>query len=315
MRQLSLSITKTPWEVAKYSTKLTNTTRIALLFIAFMSILSWFYYYSENLTLAYNDARSHLNISRRVVDSLQPGLAQLGTVWLPLQHVLQLPTIWVDYLYHSGISGSLISILAFILSSYILAKIARVLGFSDFQSVLLLVVFSLNPNLLYMQTSPMTESLLIFTLVFSTYYLLLWEKTGSIGHLIIAAFGVFLAVLARYDGWFFYLYALVAVFLVSLLKSGFRRASANVVLFGAIPGFAVFLWLLWNQLIFGNFLEFMNGSFSAKAQQDILLAEGRLLTKGSLAQSAYTYALTVIENSGLLVVILGVLGVFRTIYI
>ncbi len=53
---------------------------------AFMSVLlillcvsagAWYLYYQQGLTLSYNDARSHLNVARRVVDSLQPGAASL----------------------------------------------------------------------------------------------------------------------------------------------------------------------------------------------------------------------------------------------
>jgi len=32
----------------------------------------------------YGDAQSHLNISKRVVDSITPGMAQLGGIWLPI---------------------------------------------------------------------------------------------------------------------------------------------------------------------------------------------------------------------------------------
>jgi len=35
------------------------------------------------LTLAYGDAISHMMIARRVVAGRTPGLAQLGTTWLP----------------------------------------------------------------------------------------------------------------------------------------------------------------------------------------------------------------------------------------
>jgi hypothetical protein len=41
--------------------------------------------------LLYADAHSHLLIARRVFDSLNPGLAQLGDVWLPLSHLLMVP--------------------------------------------------------------------------------------------------------------------------------------------------------------------------------------------------------------------------------
>ena len=43
--------------------------------------------------LNYGDAEAHLHIARRVIDSHRPGLTQLGSVWLPLPHVLMTPFV------------------------------------------------------------------------------------------------------------------------------------------------------------------------------------------------------------------------------
>src|SRR5689334_15686792 len=40
------------------------------------------------LTLSHYDARAHLVVARRLVDSLTPGWRQIGAVWLPLPHVI-----------------------------------------------------------------------------------------------------------------------------------------------------------------------------------------------------------------------------------
>ena len=40
--------------------------------------------------LLYGDAVAHLHIARRIFDSSNPGLSQLGSVWLPLPHLLLL---------------------------------------------------------------------------------------------------------------------------------------------------------------------------------------------------------------------------------
>ena len=45
--------------------------------------------------LLYGDARSHLNVARHVTDGLRPGLVQLGSVWLPLPHILLIPLVFL----------------------------------------------------------------------------------------------------------------------------------------------------------------------------------------------------------------------------
>ena len=64
--------------------------------------------------LLYGDAVAHINIARRVFDSRTPGLLQLGTVWLPLPHLLILPFIVSKQMWQSGSGGSIPSMAAFV---------------------------------------------------------------------------------------------------------------------------------------------------------------------------------------------------------
>ena len=87
---------------------------LLLLILGAISIYSFITYLNNGLGLSYNDARSHLDIGRRVVEGLKPGLAQLGSVWLPLPHLLMIPTVWIDFMWHTGLSGALQSMLSFV---------------------------------------------------------------------------------------------------------------------------------------------------------------------------------------------------------
>src|SRR3989442_3315857 len=57
-------------------------------------------------TLYYGDAASHINIARRIVDSRTPGYKQIGTVWLPLPHVLMAILVRDDSLWRSRLGGA-----------------------------------------------------------------------------------------------------------------------------------------------------------------------------------------------------------------
>ena len=67
-------------------------------------------YFTQGLTLSHYDAKGHLVVARRVIDSLTPGWQQIGAVWLPLPHLLNLLPVQVDVLYRTGASGVAISI-------------------------------------------------------------------------------------------------------------------------------------------------------------------------------------------------------------
>ena len=81
-----------------------------------VSLLSFLYYFQRGEVLLYGDAIAHINIARRVFDSQTPGLLQLGTVWLPLPHLLMLPFLVSDWLWRTGVGGSIPSMVAYVFS-------------------------------------------------------------------------------------------------------------------------------------------------------------------------------------------------------
>src|SRR6185503_2173812 len=93
-----------------------HTQLIVAVVLAVISIGSFIYYYFNGLGLAYNDARARLDIGRRVVENIRPGFAQLGSVWLPLPHLLMTITIWNDFMWHSGLSGALQSMGSYVVT-------------------------------------------------------------------------------------------------------------------------------------------------------------------------------------------------------
>ena len=57
---------------------------------------------------------AHINIARRVFDSRTPGLLQLGTVWLPLPHLLMIPFLLSDWMWQTGVGGSIPSMIGYV---------------------------------------------------------------------------------------------------------------------------------------------------------------------------------------------------------
>src|ERR1700726_1347687 len=71
------------------------------------------HYHRLGLTLSHYDARGHLIVARRVIDSITPGWQQIGAVWLPLPHLLNMIPVQIDFFYRTGASGVAMSIAAF----------------------------------------------------------------------------------------------------------------------------------------------------------------------------------------------------------
>ncbi len=146
--------------------------------VAFAALLlgcraAWLYH-AAGLTLSHYDAKAHLVVARRVVDNLTPGWQQLGAIWLPLPHLLNLVPVQIDAFYRTGASAVAISVLAYAVGVYGIARLVARASGSLAAAVAGASVFALNPDVLYLQSTPMTEALLLALIVMGASLTIDW---------------------------------------------------------------------------------------------------------------------------------------------
>jgi hypothetical protein len=243
-----------------------------------VSLFSFLYYFQHGQILLYGDAVAHINIARRVFDSQTPGLLQLGTVWLPLPHLLTIPFLFSDSMWRSGLAGSIPSMIAYVLGAVGVYRLTRGLAAdvgndssARVSAWLAAFVYAANPNLIYMQTTAMTEVLYLALFVWATVFFTEslralrndFQETGV--PLLRCALCLAAAELTRYDGWFL---AVLAGAIISHLAIRGWRAHAlrrSAMKFLVVIAAAPFIWLAYNAAVYGNPIEFANGPYSAKA--------------------------------------------------
>jgi len=252
---------------------------------AAVSLVFFRNFYTQGAILLYGDAVAHIHIARRVFDSITPGPLRLGTVWLPLPHILMIPFLVSDWMWRTGVGGSVVSMIAYVAGTVgvfrlVCARTSSAAGW------LAAAIYALNPNLIYLQATAMTESLYLALFIWAVVFLdetvrpcepeQIPERARSLER---AAILIAAAMLTRYDGWWLAGCTLAATFFLAvfmLLKrssaareffSGLhyqplRRGLRNaVLLLAAIPA----LWLAYNHREYGNPLEFATGPYSARA--------------------------------------------------
>ncbi len=145
---------------------------------ACVSFISFAFYFQHGGLLLYGDAVAHINIARRVFDSQTPGLLQLGTVWLPLPHLLMIPFLLSDSAWQLGVGASIPSMVAYALGAAGIFRLTRgALSFGsapDFKARvaawIAAIVYVANPNLIYLQPTAMTEPLYLAVFVWAVAY-------------------------------------------------------------------------------------------------------------------------------------------------
>jgi hypothetical protein len=248
-------------------------TMLVVWLAAGVSLFSFLFFLRHGDVLLYGDAVAHMGIARRVFDSRTPGLLQLGTVWLPLPHLLMIPFLLSDWMWQTGAGGSIPSLIAFVFGAVGIFRLvrgtlrpsagepgpaARTAAWGA------AVIYVANPNLIYLQATAMTEALYLALFIWAVVYFsefVQGEDALTKCSLCLAG-----ACLTRYDGWF-----LAGVLAVAALAVTWRRAGAAALLRRRFVVFALLLaavpvlWVVYNAAVYRNPLEFANGPYSAKA--------------------------------------------------
>jgi hypothetical protein len=162
------------------------------------------------LTLSHYDARAHLVVARRLVDSLTPGWRQIGAVWLPLPHLIDAIPVLSPWAYQTGFPVVAISVLVLAAGLAALAAYLVRQGASGGLAIATPAIILANPNLLYLQSTPMTEPLLLGLAFVSLWLVDRWIERPDRRRSWHASLALAALMLTRYEGW------CIAVALVSV---------------------------------------------------------------------------------------------------
>ncbi len=212
--------------------------------------------------LYYGDAQSHLNLSRSIIDSRTPGYDQIGTVWLPVLHLLCLPLVRYSGLWSSGLAGTVPVAACFVVAGTLLFLSARLVYSSSVAACVACACFALNPNILYLSVTPMTEMVFVAGLATFLYAALRFRRSPHWGWMSLAVVASWWMCLTRYDGWFLVPFEALAFALCAR-----RSRTVMFLAFAALASLAPIYWMAHSWWETGNPLDFYNGPYSAQAIQ------------------------------------------------
>jgi hypothetical protein len=246
------------------------------------SLLAFLFYFRRGDLLLYGDAVAHINIARRVIDSQTPGLLQLGTVWLPLPHLLMIPFLFSDSAWRTGIAGSIPSMCGYVFGTVGVFRLLRGIfsvggepdAFARSAAWFGAIAFAANPNLVYLQATAMTEALYLALAIWAVVHFSEFVQATSIPKAMVAAGSsltkcglcLLAACLTRYDGWLLgAVLGVAAMVVVARSQATREKLGGSLAKFLLLAAAAPALWLAYNGVIYRNPLEFANGPYSAQA--------------------------------------------------
>ena len=264
----------------------------------------WWHGYS----FYFGDAEAHLNIARRIFDSRTPGPEQIGTVWLPLPHVLMAIFARNDSLWISGLAGVISSVFCFALAGAFLYAATQRAFRSSPAALAATLFFATNPSMLYLQSTPMTEPVMVAALSALLLTTLWYRDSQSVLALLAVAAASNAASLTRYEGWFLIPFLTLYLAIVA-------RNKQHAYIFGLLAALAPIAWLAHNQFYYGNALAFYNGPYSARAIFEHQLGQGLVQpAAGNWMLSAQYYGLAVQHVIGTPLLAVAALGTFIALF-
>ncbi|HXW06943.1 MAG TPA: hypothetical protein VD833_17050 [Vicinamibacterales bacterium] len=258
-------------------------------------------YFLQDLTLSHYDAKAHLVVARRIVDSMRPGWKQIGAVWLPLPHLLNVVPVQFDPFYRTGLSAVAFSVAGFVTAAVSLWWIvARSTG-SPIAAWAAFTVLAAHPDVLYLQATPMTESLLMGFCLLGTAFTWKWVMSAGASRVWPAGLTLALACLTRYEAWPIAA-AAVGLAAVALVRLGVpsARACARAAALGSFPAVAVSAFLVLSRttvgswLVTGGFFEVDHATYHKPLVVGEAIWAGLRVVNGELTTMVGTMALVLL---------------------
>jgi hypothetical protein len=273
--------------------------------------------FQHNLMYSFGDSLSHMTIARRLWDSPNPGLSQLGTTWLPVPHLLfAIGSVWM-WAWRTGVGGAFFAILCSVATAVSLHRIAQRTGVGNAGGWVAAMVMAINPSWSYLSAVPMTEPFCVAFSCMTVAGLLGWsaaKRPYSAGMTaLFCGLPAAADVLSRFEGWGFVAMATVFVVVVTYQRFGRTVQMRNQLLaFVLPPAVAIFWWFVFNWTVFGSPLEFANGKYSSRSLIAPFAALGLVYGKGSLPAALALYGRDALDIAGSVLIIAAFVGLAAT---
>lgn len=241
------------------------------------------------------DAISRTASAMNVVLGRDPHLASIGFIWNPLPSLLQIPLVLaLDPLGLVYLASPVMSSSFAAGTLWVLDRLFRLLGVGSARRTLLLLLYGLNPLVVFYAANGLSEAPFIFFLVAGAYQYICWAGGRTSVPLMLFAVCTAAAFMTRYETLAFAAAAVFALILPFLNRSLLEpdRLEAALLTYLAPVTYTIGLWVFFNWLFMGDPLYFQRSQYGNLAQTTQFRTDATTLSAviGSW-QAAFGYGL------------------------
>ncbi|KAF6567446.1 glycosyltransferase family 39 protein [Paenibacillus sp. EKM202P] len=250
-------------------------------------------YFSYVLGYMHTDALSRVANAFYVLYSRDPHLGAIGFIWNPLPSLLEMVILLLYPIFPAlasyGLAAVILSATFSALTAMLLYRAGVRTGLSSRMSLLLALLYALNPFILLFGANGLSDSLYIYFIMMTVIEFALWLKDRMTASLIVSGLALAMAFWTRYEAVPLGVAMAVGVVLAILflhrnlgrrelaLREKLHKVEATWLLLLLPVVFSGLLWIFFNYLIMGNAFYFLNSEYSNTAQSAELLNDDKFV--------------------------------------
>ncbi|QDY84397.1 hypothetical protein FQU75_13975 [Paenibacillus polymyxa] len=250
-------------------------------------------YFSYVLGYMHTDALSRVANAFYVLYSRDPHLGAIGFIWNPLPSLLEMVILVLYPIFPAlasyGLAAVILSATFAALTAVLLYRAGVRTGLSSRMSLLLALLYALNPFVLLFGANGLSDSLYIYFIMMTVIEFALWLKDRMTASLIVSGLALAMAFWTRYEAVPLGVAMAVGVVLAILFlqrnlgrrelawREKLHKVEATWLLLLLPVVFSGLLWIFFNFLIMGNALYFLNSEYSNTAQSAELLNDDKFV--------------------------------------
>ncbi|MCV9949781.1 glycosyltransferase family 39 protein [Paenibacillus sp. BT-177] len=250
-------------------------------------------YFSYVLGYMHTDALSRVANAFYVLYSRDPHLGAIGFIWNPLPSLLEMVILLLYPIFPAlasyGLAAVILSATFSALTAMLLYRAGARTGLSSRMSLLLALLYALNPFILLFGVNGLSDSLYIYFIMMTVIEFALWLKDRMTASLIVSGLALAMAFWTRYEAVPLGVAMAVGVVLAILflhrnlgrrelaLREKLHKVEATWLLLLLPVVFSGLLWIFFNYLIMGNAFYFLNSEYSNTAQSAELLNDDKFV--------------------------------------